>query len=74
MRAHAESTQQQRRWLAPLDLRPRNTRRTRNVVEELLSANIALGVKGHQTQASQVHLDSPGVFGGGAPMSEDGFS
>lgn len=73
MRAHAESTQQQRRRPAPLDLRPRNTRRAGNVDEELLNANIALGVRGYRTQASQVHLASPGVVGGGAPMSEDDF-
>lgn len=73
MRAHAESNQQQRRRPAPLDLRSRSTRRTGNVDEELLNANIALGMRGYRTQASQVHLASPGVGGGGAPMSEDDF-
>ena len=74
MRAHAESAQQQRRRPAPLDLRPsRSTRRAGNVEEELLNANIALGVRGYRTQASQVHLASPGGVGGAAPMSEDDF-
>ncbi|KIK02724.1 hypothetical protein K443DRAFT_53536, partial [Laccaria amethystina LaAM-08-1] len=45
MRAHAESAQQQRRRPAPLDLRSRNIRRAGNVDEELLNANIALGVR-----------------------------
>ena len=35
--------------------------------------NIALGVRGYRTQASQVHLASPVVVGGGPSMGEDDF-
>ena len=73
MRTHAESTQQQGRCPALLNLRARNTWQTRAGERGAVVCEHCVGRGGLLDAASQVHQASPGIVGGGALMGEDDF-